>query len=70
MILTYIDVAKMELYDGMYPKKKEREFYQNDILLIMWGHYGNFRIQAKVCASIFYRPTMHEDAKRYVAECT
>ena len=33
------------------------------------GHYGYFRTQAKVWASGFYWPTMHEDAKRYVATC-
>jgi transposase InsO family protein len=33
------------------------------------GHYGHFRTQAKVWASGFYWPEMHEDAKRFVATC-
>jgi hypothetical protein len=34
------------------------------------GHYGHFRTQAKVWASRFYWPEMHEDVKRYVASCS
>jgi hypothetical protein len=33
------------------------------------GHYRHFRTQAKVWASGFYWPEMHQDAKRYVASC-
>jgi hypothetical protein len=33
------------------------------------GHYGHFRTQAKVWASGFYWPEVHEDAKRFVATC-
>jgi hypothetical protein len=33
------------------------------------GHFGHFRTHAKVWASRFYWPEMHEDAKRFVATC-
>jgi hypothetical protein len=33
------------------------------------GHYGHFRTQAKVWASGFYWPKMHQDSKMYVASC-
>jgi hypothetical protein len=32
-------------------------------------HYGHFRTQAKVWASLFDWPKMHKDSKRYVACC-
>ncbi|WVZ70996.1 hypothetical protein U9M48_019623 [Paspalum notatum var. saurae] len=33
------------------------------------GHYGHFRTQAKIWASGFYWPGMHEDARKFVASC-
>ncbi|WVZ60771.1 hypothetical protein U9M48_010752 [Paspalum notatum var. saurae] len=33
------------------------------------GHHGHFRTQAKIWASGFYWPGMHEDARKFVASC-
>jgi hypothetical protein len=34
------------------------------------GHYGHFRTQAKVWASGFYWPEMHENSKKFVSTCS
>jgi hypothetical protein len=52
------------------PRKEGEEILRKCHSLEYGGHYGHFRTQAKVWASGFYWPEMHEDAKRFVATCT
>jgi hypothetical protein len=51
------------------PREERKEILRKCHSSEYGGHNGHFRTQAKLWASGFYWPEMHEDAKRFVATC-